>query len=61
MDWITNNWKMVADILAYACLFASAIVKLTPTLKDDNFILQIIKVIGKYIALDKYTPIERPN
>lgn len=58
IEWITANWKTVADILAYACLFASLVVKITPTLKDDNFILPIIKFIGKYIALDKYS---RPN
>ena len=58
MEWITSNWKNVADILAYACLLASLIVKLTPTLKDDNFLLPIIKFLGKYIALDKYS---RPN
>jgi len=58
MNWIMANWKEIADIIAYACLFASIIVKLTPTLKDDNIILPIIKFIGKYIALDKYS---RPN
>lgn len=58
MQWIIDNWKTLADILAYACLLASIIVKITPTLKDDNAILPIIKFIGKYIALDKYS---RPN
>jgi hypothetical protein len=61
MDWLMSaipNWKDIADILAYACLLGSIIVKLTPTLKDDNFLLPIIKFIGKYIALDKYS---RPN
>jgi hypothetical protein len=32
---------------------ASIIVKLTPTLKDDDILLPIIKFIGKYIALKK--------
>jgi len=53
MDWLTN-WKDIADILAYACLLGSIIVKITPTLKDDNFLLPIIKFIGKWVALDKY-------
>jgi len=58
IDWITLNWKSIADAIAYLCLLASLIVKITPTLKDDNFLLPIIKFIGKYIALDKYG---RPN
>ena len=58
MENLIANWKTYADILAYACLLASIIVKLTPTLKDDNIILPIIKFLGKYIALDKYS---RPN
>lgn len=58
IEWIFNNWKVLTDIVAYSCLLASIIVKLTPTLKDDNIILPIIKFIGKYIALDKYG---RPN
>jgi len=31
----------------------SIIVKLTPTLKDDNIWLPIVKFLGKYIALNK--------
>ena len=58
IDWIMNNWKQVADVVAYACLLASVVVKITPTLKDDNFLLPIIKFLGKYVALDKYS---RPN
>lgn len=58
-----NNipWKDIIDIIAYAVTIASVIVKLTPTLKDDNALLPIIKFIGKFIALDKYTPPERPK
>jgi len=44
------------DAIAYLVLMGSVIVKLTPTLKDDNYFKGIIKFIGKYIALDKYGP-----
>ncbi|MCK9324160.1 MAG: hypothetical protein M0P69_01550 [Bacteroidales bacterium] len=50
------NQKEILDAVAYLVLFASVIVKLTPTLKDDNYFKPIIKFIGKYIALDKYSP-----
>jgi hypothetical protein len=36
-------------------------VKLTPTLKDDNFLLPIVKFIGKYIALNVTAPVNRPK
>jgi len=61
MEWLTSNWKDLLDIVAYVVLIASVIVKLTPTQKDDALILPIIKFIGKYLALDKYSPAERPK
>lgn len=57
------DWGVICNIVAYAVTIASLIVKMTPTLKDDNFLLPIIKFIGKFIALDKYGPseVKRPN
>jgi hypothetical protein len=56
IKWIVANWKEIADVIAYLVLGASIIIKLTPTLKDDDFFKPIIKFIGKYIALNKYGP-----
>ena len=53
---ILANLGDITDAVAYLVLFASVIVKLTPTLKDDNYFKGVIKFIGKYIALDKYGP-----
>lgn len=53
---IQGNLKDLTDIIAYLVLAGTVIVKLTPTLKDDNYFKPIIKFIGKYIALDKYGP-----
>ena len=39
-------------------LIASVIVKLTPTLKDDNIFKGLIKFVGKYLALNKNIPSE---
>jgi len=55
-NWIIANKEDMINIVAYLVLAASIIVKLTPTLKDDNYFKPIIKFIGKYIALDKYSP-----
>ena len=53
MTWIIDNWSEVAQAIAAIIGAASIIVKITPTLKDDNFLLPIVKFIGKYIALNK--------
>ena len=53
---IMANIGPITEVIAYVVLAASALVKLTPTVKDDNFLKPIIKFIGKYLALDKYGP-----
>ena len=65
MDGLLKLWSLILlhkkdilDAVAYLVLFGSIIVKLTPTLKDDNYFKAVIKFIGKYIALDKYGPKE---
>jgi len=54
-QWL-GDYKWVLDLIAYLVLAASLIVKMTPTLKDDNFLLPIVKIIGKFIAFNKYGP-----
>jgi len=54
--WVQANWDNVAQVILAIIGLASVIVKMTPTLKDDNFLKTAIKFIGKYIALDKYGP-----
>jgi len=53
VKWIIANWADVAKIIAEVIGAASVIIAITPTLKDDNFWLPIVKFIGKYIALNK--------
>ncbi len=52
VQWISNNYKSVLELIAMVIGVASIIVRLTPTLKDDNILLPIVKFIGKYIALN---------
>jgi hypothetical protein len=61
IQFLAANWKDIAEAIAAIIGVASIIVKLTPTLKDDSILLVIIKFIGKWIALDKYGPSERPK
>lgn len=56
MEWLTANYKSILELVAMVIAIASVIVKLTPTVKDDNFLKPIIKFVGKWVALDKYGP-----
>ena len=55
-NWFTTNFNALASVVAYTIAIASIIVKLTPTLRDDNVLKEIIKFLGKFVALDKYGP-----
>ena len=60
--WVQNNWVQISMCIAQIIGVASIIVKLTPTLKDDNILLGIVKFVGKYIALNKtVTDEDRPK
>ena len=52
INWIIANWAGIANAIAAVIGAASIIVKLTPGLADDNFLLPIVKFVGKYIALN---------
>ena len=51
--WFQVNWTKITEVIAYVIAIASIIVKVTPTLKDDNILLGVVKFLGKYIALNK--------
>ncbi len=53
IEWISANKG--ALIQAYLALigFASIVIKLTPTVKDDAFLKKWLKFTGKYIALNR--------
>jgi len=53
----------IMQILGGICFISSLIIKLTPTQKDDAKILPIVKFIGKWLALNRYSPEgeERPS
>ena len=61
VKWVQANWGQIALAISSIIGAASIIVKLTPTLKDDNILLPIVKFLGKYIALNTQTPEERPK
>ena len=53
VKWVQENWLSISKLIAAVIGVASIVVKLTPTLRDDNMLLPIVKFVGKYIALNK--------
>ena len=53
VSWITSNWGELAKILLQVIGLASVVVKLTPTLKDDNILKGVVRFLGRYIALNR--------
>lgn len=57
-----EQWVILAiQVISYVIAAATLIVKATPTLKDNNFLLPIVKFIAKFLALNTNTPEERPK
>lgn len=42
-DFLLNNWEHIAAGFGMLVAFCTAIVKMTPTQKDDNILAQVIK------------------
>lgn len=53
VGWFQLHWSDITGVVAYVIAGASIIVKLTPTLKDDDALKGVIKFLGKYIALNR--------
>lgn len=43
MNWLVEHWETIFAIWGMLVAFCTAIVKLTPTQKDDNFLAKIVK------------------
>lgn len=43
MNWLLENWEHIAAGFGMLVAFCTAIVKMTPTQKDDNTLAKVIK------------------
>jgi len=61
VSFIQAHWDNI--IKAYLAIvgLASIIVKLTPTLKDDDVLKGVIRFLGKYVALNTNKGSASPN
>ena len=53
INWLKLNWDEIIALYGALVIVASIVVKLTPTLKDDNFLLKTVKFVSKYVALNR--------
>ena len=53
ITYVQNNWLEIVSIYTSIVGLASIIVKLTPTLKDDDVLKGVVRFVGKYIALNR--------
>lgn len=53
VNWFVAHWDEIIEVYLAAVGLASVIVKLTPTLKDDTILKDIIRFMGRYIALNR--------
>jgi len=51
--WFQTNGAQIIQLYLAVIGVASIIVKLTPTLKDDTVLKNIIAFMGKYVALNR--------
>jgi len=58
MEWITNHWVEILNIVAYVISGASIIVKLTPTPKDDEILGTAIKFLALF-SLNTTKPVTK--
>lgn len=48
IDWILNHWVDLLAVYGAVVAICSAIVKLTPTTKDDNWWAKILKILDHF-------------
>lgn len=53
VPWLTEHWADIVQVYLQIIGIASIIVKLTPSLKDDDVLKGIIRFLGKYVALNR--------
>ena len=53
INWIISHPATIIELYLASIGVASIIVKLTPTLKDDNALKFIIRFVGKFLAINR--------
>lgn len=53
MNWILENYQDVLAVIGGLVTFASIVVKITPSQKDDAFLEKVISILEKFSVFNK--------
>lgn len=53
ITWLKAHWQDIIALYTAIVAVASIIVKLTPTIKDEGWLLAVVKFVAKYVALNR--------
>lgn len=53
INYVQTNWLQIVTLYTSIVGLASIVVKMTPTLKDDDVLKGVVRFLGKYIALNR--------
>lgn len=53
INWFVLHWEDILQIYLGLIGVASLVVKMTPTLKDDTALKNVIRFVGKFLALNR--------
>lgn len=53
IEFVQSHWVEIVQVYLAVVGLASVIVKLTPTLKDDDILKGVVRFLGKYVALNR--------
>jgi len=52
MEWITQNWDSVLAVIGGVVALASAIVKITPSVKDDAILAKVVAFLSYFSVVN---------
>ncbi len=56
LDWIQNHWQEILAAWGALVAFATVIVKLTPTTRDDSILTFIVKLFDWFSVVNPNKP-----
>ena len=56
IEWLQNNWTNIMAVIGAAVTFATVIVKITPSQKDDAVLAKIVKILDWFSTVNPKPP-----
>ena len=53
VNWVLTHKVVLLELYFAAVGLASVVIKLTPNVKDDHVLKQVLRFTGKYLALNR--------